>query len=99
MLIGAIGNQTGNMMMGAEGGQSISGDKKLSFDNLLNTVDAIEDNQLGTRASIYTMLTTGKGDTHEALIAMQKATSQIKTASVVRDKFIESYQAIMNMQI
>ncbi len=77
----------------------VSEEKKLSFEGMLNTIGAIEENQVNTRASITNALVTGEGDTHELLIASNKAASQIKTASVFRDKFIESYNTIMNTQI
>lgn len=80
-------------------GNQISTDEKSKFEGMLNTIDSIEKNQIDTRASITKMLTTGEGDTHELLIASNKAVSQIKTASVFRDKFIESYNTIMNTQI
>lgn len=98
MIVNSIGNQISSTLS-LNSDKAVSMENKLSFENMLNTVSSIEDNQVNTKASIYKMLTTGEGDTHEAMIAMQKAASQIKTASVVRDKFLESYNAIMNMQI
>ncbi|GAB6447688.1 MULTISPECIES: flagellar hook-basal body complex protein FliE [Bacillus cereus group] len=98
MIVNNIGNQI-NSTLSLSGDKAVSKENKLSFENMLNTVSSIEANQVNTKASVYNMLTTGEGDTHEAMIAMQKAASQIKTASVVRDKFLESYNAIMNMQI
>lgn len=98
MLINSIGNQLNSIPV-TNSENKVSEEKKLSFENMLNTVSSIEENQINTRASIYKTLTTGEGDTHDLIIASNKAASQIKTASVFRDKFLESYNTIMNTQI
>lgn len=71
-----------------------------NFSNMLqDTLQSMETTQVKSQNSIQRLLTTGEGNAHEVLIGMNKAESQIKTAAVVRDKLIENYQQIMNMQI
>lgn len=73
--------------------------KKEEFKSLLDTVGGIEKYQLEAKSTIYNSLVSGEGSTHNVVMAMQKAESQIKTASMVRDKLVQAYQEIMRVQL
>lgn len=68
-------------------------------DMLKGSLTSLESTQVASQNSMQRLLTTGEGNAHEVIIAMNAAESQIKMASVVRDKLVENYQQIMNMQI
>ena len=41
----------------------------------------------------------GKGDVHEAMIAMQKADMMLQLTVQIRNKLIQAYQDIMRMPV
>ena len=63
------------------------------------SIESLEGSQVESQNTITELLRTGEGDSTQAIIEMNKATSEIKMAAVVRDKLIENYQTIMNIQI
>lgn len=76
-----------------------SSEKKQAFENVLDTIGAIEKNQIETKNSVTNLLKYGQGSTHDVLMAMQKAEGTIKTAAMVRDKLVQAYQEIMRTQL
>lgn len=79
--------------------EKASDEKKSTFEGMLSTIQKIDDTQKASQSSVTKLLTTGEGSTHEVLMAMEKAKSQVKTAAMVREKLVDGYQQIMNMQI
>lgn len=68
-------------------------------DKFLEMVDSTEKNQKTVQTKVYELLTEGKGNSHDVIVSLQRADSQIKTMSVVRDKVVEGYKEIMRMQL
>lgn len=98
MNIGQIANQISNVPNIKVDG--VSGKGNANFGDMLKgSLSSMESTQVESQNSIQRLLTTGEGNAHEVIIAMNAAESQIKMASVVRDKLVENYQQIMNMQI
>jgi flagellar hook-basal body complex protein FliE len=69
------------------------------FDALFSMVQTLNKEQKTADYKIEEVLTGHSDDTHGSLIALQKAELQMHFASVVRDKFVQGYQQIMNMQL
>ena len=69
------------------------------FDSVMNMVG--ETNTLANTASAEEIkFALGESDnTHDLMIAEQKAAVALQYTVAVRDRFIQSYQTIMNMQI
>lgn len=73
------------------------------FDKILNSVMGMvrETDQLQHNANAQEVsFMLGESDNvHDLLIAEQKATIALQYTVAIRDKFIEGYNSIMNMQI
>ncbi|MCR5397808.1 MAG: flagellar hook-basal body complex protein FliE [Lachnospiraceae bacterium] len=69
------------------------------FDSVMNMVN--ETNTLANKASAEEIkFAMGESDnTHDLMIAEKKAEIALQYTVAVRDRFIQSYQTIMNMQI
>lgn len=69
------------------------------FKSVMNMVD--ETNTLQNKFSAEEIkFALGEADnTHDLMIAAQKASTALSYTVAVRDKFLQSYQTIMNMQI
>ncbi|MCR4675172.1 MAG: flagellar hook-basal body complex protein FliE [Lachnospiraceae bacterium] len=69
------------------------------FDSVMGMVN--ETNTLANKASAEEVkFALGESEnTHDLMIAEQKASVALQYTVAVRDKFIQSYQTIMNMQI
>lgn len=72
---------------------------KSTFDKLLGVVEGINSNQIDAQNQMTNVILGKSEDTHGALIALQKAEVQIKLATTVRDKVVQSYNKIIDMQI
>ncbi|MCR4611473.1 MAG: flagellar hook-basal body complex protein FliE [Lachnospiraceae bacterium] len=74
-----------------------------SFDSVLNSVINMvgETNTLQNNASAEEIkFALGESDnTHDLLIAEQKATVALQYTVAVRDKFLDAYKELMNMQM
>ena len=74
-----------------------------TFDSVLNSVLGMvgETNALQNNASGEEIkFALGESDnTHDLLVAEQKATVALQYTVAVRDKFLEAYKEIMNMQM
>ncbi|MBQ9390931.1 MAG: flagellar hook-basal body complex protein FliE [Lachnospiraceae bacterium] len=74
-----------------------------SFDSVLNSVMGMvgETNTLQNKASAEEIkFALGESDnTHDLLVAEQKASVALQYTVAVRDKFIDAYKEIMNMQM
>ena len=76
-----------------------AGDFSSILDSMLNSVD--ETNALQNQAEAAAIqFALGESDnTHDLLIAQTKANTALQYTVAVRDKLIEAYQQIMQMQI
>lgn len=76
---------------------------KTSFDSVMNSVLGMvkETNTLQNNASAEEIkFSLGESEnTHDLLIAEQKAAIALQYTVAVRDKFIDAYKEIMNMQM
>ncbi len=83
------------------GGESVSsGDEKAGFGKLL--LDKLNEvNQLQRKADTITenFLAGQNVDLHEVMIAVEKASLAMQMTLEVRNKLLEAYQHISNMQI
>ncbi|MDY4096736.1 MAG: flagellar hook-basal body complex protein FliE [Lachnospiraceae bacterium] len=74
-----------------------------SFSNILNSaIDNINltNSYLSAMENEELKFALGETDnTHDLLIAMNKASTALQYTVAVRDKFMESYKELMNMQI
>jgi len=71
-----------------------------SFSNILNdAIDYIEETEAESNAASEALLTGESDDIHTALIASQKAEIAVSYAVQIRNKMIEAYNDIMNMQV
>ena len=74
-----------------------------SFSNILNSaIDNINltNSYLSDMENEELKFALGETDnTHDLLIAMNKASTALQYTVAVRDKFMESYKELMNMQI
>lgn len=73
------------------------------FDSILNTaIDNLNKTNDYLSASENEKLKFALGETdntHDLTIALQKASTALQYTVAVRDKFLEAYKEIMNMQI
>ena len=70
------------------------------FSNILSeAIDYIEETEAEQQAANDALLTGESDDIHTALIAAQKAEIAVSYAVQIRNKLIESYDSILNMQV
>ena len=70
------------------------------FSNILSeAIDYIEETEAEQQAANNVLLTGESDDIHTALIAAQKAEIAVSYAVQIRNKLMESYDKILNMQV
>ena len=69
------------------------------FDSMLDSVKAMNHTQIQSTNQMTQVIKGESDDTHGALIALEKADMQLSLGVTVRDKLIQGYQTLMNMQI
>ncbi len=78
-------------------------DKENVFDTMLNSaINSLNTTNmyLSDAENEEIKLALGESDnTHDLAIAMQKASTALQYTVAVRDKFLEAYKELMNMQI
>jgi flagellar hook-basal body complex protein FliE len=73
---------------------------KASFNNLLERAVAEVDGKMQSAAAEQAKVLTGEtNNLHQAMIAMQEASTAFSLMVEVRNKLVESYQEIMRMQV
>jgi flagellar hook-basal body complex protein FliE len=88
----AIGKKPSAIAETSEAGGSSFAD---SLAGLLKSVDETAGN---ANDAVSNML-TGKGDVHEAMIALQRAETTLQLTVQVRNKLVQAYQDVMRMPI
>lgn len=82
---------------------SSTGKTSNMFDSILNTaIDNINNTNslLSDAENEEISFALGETDnTHDLMIALQKASTALQYTVAIRDKFIDAYKEIMNMQI
>jgi flagellar hook-basal body complex protein FliE len=81
------------------GSKSVSGGNKDLFDRLWNIVGDMNQNQQQANGKMDDVLTGKSDDSQGALIGLEKADLQLQLAVTVRDKVIQGYQQLINMQM
>ena len=64
----------------------------------LRLVSATESSNADANQAVGRML-EGSGDVHDAMIALQRAELTLQFTVQVRNKLVQAYQDVMNMQI
>lgn len=73
---------------------------KSSFGNILqNAIAEVDGKMRGAAAEQAKVLTGETNNLHQAMIAMQEASTAFSLMVEVRNKLVESYQEIMRMQV
>ena len=67
-------------------------------DTLSGLLDSVEQAAGGANSAIANMV-AGKGDVHEAMIALHKAQTTLELTVQVRNKLVQAYQDVMRMPI
>ena len=76
-----------------------AGDFSSILDSMLNSVDETNTLQNQAEAAAIQFALGESENTHDLLIAQTKANTALQYTVAVRDKLIEAYQQIMQMQI
>jgi flagellar hook-basal body complex protein FliE len=69
------------------------------FDRMFDTVKEINSTQVQANTKMEDVISGKSEDSHGALIGLEKADIQMQLAVTVRDKLLQGYQQIINMQI
>jgi flagellar hook-basal body complex protein FliE len=67
-------------------------------DSLARMVSAVEASNAGANAAVADMI-DGRGDVHDAMIALQRADLTLQFTVQVRNKLVQAYQEIMRMPV
>jgi flagellar hook-basal body complex protein FliE len=67
-------------------------------DSLQNLVGQVEKTSADANVAVSNMLDK-TGDVHDAMIALQRAEMTLELTVQVRNKLVQAYQEIMNMQV
>ena len=94
-------NSINNVFSGAQKAAKANEAKEnKEFSNVLSdAIDYIEETEEQSDAATEALLTGESDDVHTALIASQKAEIAVSYAVQIRNKMIEAYNDIMNMQV
>jgi flagellar hook-basal body complex protein FliE len=72
----------------------------VNFQDLLKkAVTDLNVSQVGSNESIRALATGGEENLHDVMIAMEKANLTLQYAIQIRNKVLEGYQSIIQMQI
>lgn len=67
-------------------------------DSLNKLVDSVEKTEGEANGAVVNML-DGKGEVHDAMIALQRAEMSLQLTIQVRNKLVQAYQDVMRMPI
>lgn len=71
-----------------------------SFKDLLKkAVNDLNSSQVGANESIKNLATGGEDNLHDVIISMEKASMTLQYAIQIRNKLLEAYQSVIQMQI
>jgi flagellar hook-basal body complex protein FliE len=83
--------------------QSISNSTEVSAANfkdlLKRALTDLNASQVGANDSIKNLATGGEENLHDVMISMEKASLTLQYAIQIRNKVLESYQSVIQMQI
>lgn len=95
---GSIGS-LGSKGLGAVKGPAATDPAGGTFADSLQGLLASVDETAGTANDAVSNMLTGKGDVHEAMIALQRAETTLQLTVQVRNKLVQAYQDVMRMPI
>ena len=67
-------------------------------ESLTRLVDAVDSSDAAANNAVQQML-DGRGDVHDAMIALQRAEMTLQLTVQMRNKFVQAYQDIMRMPV
>jgi flagellar hook-basal body complex protein FliE len=67
-------------------------------ESLGKLIDGVEDTQANANAAVTNMV-EGKGEVHDAMIALQRAEMSLQLTIQIRNKLVQAYQDIMRMSV
>jgi flagellar hook-basal body complex protein FliE len=70
-----------------------------SFGESLKGLLATVDESAGNANTAIANMVQGKGDVHEAMIALQRAETTLQLTVQIRNKLVQAYQDVMRMPI
>lgn len=83
-----------------DGAQNAAEVSPSSFKDLLKkAVGDLNASQVGANGAIQNLASGGEDNLHDVVIAMEKADLTLQYAIQIRNKVLESYQSIIQMQI
>jgi flagellar hook-basal body complex protein FliE len=82
---------------GQSGGAASTGDQFTQ--SLVNAIGNVNNLQGNADQAVAGLATNNGTDIHTAMIAMEQASLGMHLAVQVRDKAVEAYQTLMNMQV
>jgi len=98
MGLSSISNAVSSIQSIAKTGNTTQSEN--GFSNILSeAIDNIDETEAAEQAANDALLTGESDDIHTALIAAQKAEIAVSYAVEIRNKIIESYDKILNMQV
>ena len=68
-------------------------------DLLKKALNDLNASQVGANESIKSLATGGEDNLHDVIISMEKASMTLQYAIQIRNKVLEAYQSIIQMQI
>ena len=85
------------------GAQEVSNSTEVSAANfkdlLKRALTDLNASQVGANESIKNLATGGEENLHDVMISMEKASLTLQYAIQIRNKVLESYQSVIQMQI
>jgi flagellar hook-basal body complex protein FliE len=91
---GAIGPATTRLPAATSGSE-----EGASFGESLKGLLATVDESAGDANTAIANMVQGKGDVHEAMIALQRAETTLQITVQIRNKLVQAYQDVMRMPI
>jgi flagellar hook-basal body complex protein FliE len=86
--------------IGAESAQNSAEISPSNFKDLLKkALGDLNASQIGGNDAIKNLATGGEDNLHDVIIAMEKASMTLQYAIQIRNKVLEGYQSIIQMQI
>jgi flagellar hook-basal body complex protein FliE len=80
-------------------GASPTSTEGASFGDSLKGLLATVDESAGNANTAIANMVQGKGDVHEAMIALQRAETSLQLTVQIRNKLVQAYQDVMRMPI
>ncbi len=98
--IPAVGGAAWQAQISSAGAKPVASEGANSFaDTLQNAMDSVNETQQQADDKLAELAAGKTPDIHGTMIALQEADITLRTMVSVRDKVVDAYQQVMNMQI